>query len=264
MPIGFPTPCVLLRISANGWAWGTWSIVNYLKLRRAQWILACFLISAGVLSAFPSIDIHISRLFFDQGFPLKEQWTHRLIHEGMAYFLCGSLGTVIGIYGYNRLWQRNIWNIDGRKVGYLLLVLILGAGLMVNVVLKDGFGRARPRDIEEFGGSRQFTPAFVIAAECDKNCSFSSGEGAGGFFSLALAAALSRRRAALVAAVGLGVVVSWSRIASGAHFFSDTVVSFFVMLIFTDALYYYMFVPKEVRQPSLAVAAVPAGGEISL
>jgi membrane-associated phospholipid phosphatase len=46
--------------------------------------------------------------------------------------------------------------------------------------------------------------------------------------------------------------VSWSRIASGAHFFSDTVVSFFVMLIVTDVLYYYMIVPEAERRTGLA------------
>ena len=227
--------------------------MSYLKLWRARIILACFLISACVLSGFPSIDIGISRLFFDQGFPLKEHWVLQLMHEGMAYFLCVSLGSVVAIYAFNRLWKRNLCSVDGKKVGYLFLVLILGAGLVVNVVFKDGFGRARPRDIQEFGGAKQFTPAFVVTAECRKNCSFSSGEGAGGFFALALAAALSRRRAALVAAVGFGVLVSWSRVATGAHFFSDTVVSFFVMLIFTDVLYYYLLVPKAQRQ------TIPAG-----
>lgn len=226
--------------------------MSYLKLRRAQIILACFLISACVLSGFPSIDIGISRLFFDQGFPLKGHWSHRLIHESMVYFLSLSMASVLGVYGFNRWRKRNVGSIDGKKVCYLFLVLIVGAGLIVNVVLKDGFGRARPRDIQEFGGSRQFTPAFVLTAECDKNCSFSSGEGAGGFFALALAAALGRRRAALVAAVGVGALVSWSRIASGAHFFSDTVVSFFVMLVLTDVLYYYMIVPEAERQPGLA------------
>ncbi|MBC8025886.1 MAG: phosphatase PAP2 family protein, partial [Steroidobacteraceae bacterium] len=91
-----------------------------------------------------------------------------------------------------------------------------------------------------FGGSKQFTPAFVVSRECDKNCSFSSGEGAGGFFALALALALSRRRAALAAAFAVGCVVSYWRVASGAHFLSDTLVSFFVMLIVADVLYYYV------------------------
>lgn len=224
--------------------------MSYLNLTRARIILACFLVSAIVLSGFPAIDIGISRIFFDQGFYSKEQWLHQLIHGGMDYFVGVAMMLITGIYLFNRLCKQSLWNIDGKKICYLLLVLILGAGLIVNVVFKDSFGRARPRDVVEFGGTKHFTPAFVVAHECNKNCSFSSGEGAAGFFSLALAAALSRKRAVLAASVGFGVLVSWSRIASGAHFFSDTVVSFFVMLILTDILYYYMVAPKSARLSS--------------
>lgn len=223
-----------------GVVWGTWLVVNYLKLRRAWIILACFLMSSLLLSGFPTIDIAISRIFFDDGFHLKEQWWHSSIREGLACFLWLSMIAVVGLYAFNRLSKRNLCEIDGRKVCFLFLVLLLGAGLTVNVIFKDNFGRARPRDIEEFGGSKRFTPAFVVSYECDRNCSFSSGEGAGGFFSLALALALSRRRSIFLVGIGLGSLVSLSRIASGAHFFSDTVVSFFVMLIFADVLYYYM------------------------
>lgn len=236
--------------------------MSYLKLRRARIILACFLLSSLLLSGFPSIDISISRIFFDPGFHFKAHWWHRWIREGLVYFLCLSMVSVVGVYVFNRLLKRDLCRIDGKKVCYLFLVLILGAGLIVNVIFKDNFGRARPRDIEEFGGSKRFTPAFVVSYECDRNCSFSSGEGAGGFFALALASVLSRRRAILLAGVGIGILVSWSRIASGAHFFSDTVVSFFVMLIFTDALYHYIVVSQTERYGPpvelLSEAAAPA------
>ena len=240
--------------------------MSYLKLKRAQIILGCFLMSALVLLAFPDIDIGISRMFFGQGFHLKDSWWYSLVRDGLTYLLCLSMIAILGIYVFNRLSKRDICRINGRKVSYLFLVLILGAGLVVNVIFKDNFGRARPRDIEEFGGSKQFTPAFVVSDQCDTNCSFSSGEGAAGFFSLALALALSRRRAVLLAALGVGGLVSFLRVASGAHFFSDTVVSFFVMLIFTDVLYYYVVLPKTERDRLLvqlpSEAAVPAASPL--
>ena len=219
--------------------------VSYLKEKRGRLILGCFLFASLLLSQFPGVDIQISGVFFDEGFPLKEQWWHTWFRKGVTWFLWLSMGSVAAVYAVNRLFQRNLCEVDGKKVCYLFLVLILGAGLIVNVILKDQFGRARPRDIEEFGGTKRFTPAFVLSQECDTNCSFSSGEGAGAFFSLALVMALSRRRATLVASVALGSLVSLSRVASGAHFFSDTVVSFFVMLIVADVLYHYMFLPES-------------------
>jgi lipid A 4'-phosphatase len=137
-----------------------------------------------------------------------------------------------------------------------MLVLVIGPGLIVNSTLKENFGRARPRDVMEFGGSKQFTPAFVICHECNKNCSFSSGDAAGGFFAITLAFALSRRRVVFVAALLFGAAISLARIAAGAHFFSDTVVSFFVVLILSDLLHHYIVLSDVERRTPLPVGAV--------
>jgi lipid A 4'-phosphatase len=220
--------------------------MRYFKLRRSRFILGAFLLFSLLLTALPGVDLAISRLFFHDGaFPL-DPW-QRLVHVGLNYYLWISLSTIIAIYLHNRLLKRSLCSIDGKRVLYLLFVLILGAGLIVNAGLKDNFGRARPRDIVEFGGTKQFTPAYVISGECRTNCSFSSGDAAGGFFSLALALALKRRRAIFVAAVAVGVVVSFARIASGAHFFSDTIVSFFIMLLLADVSYFYMVLTEADR-----------------
>jgi len=235
--------------------------LNYLKLKRGQITLASFLFASILLTAFPAIDLSLSGLFFDGSFHLSDEWWQPLLREAMFGSLCLFMAAVVLVYARNRLAKRNVWGLDGRKVIFLFLVLVVGAGLIVNVGLKDNFGRARPRDVAEFGGSKIFTPAFVVSQECDKNCSFSSGEGAAGFYALALAFVLTRKRAILAAAAALGVLVSFARVASGAHFFSDVVVSFFVMLIVADVLFYYIVLPREKWAGSVsrtAPAVVPA------
>jgi lipid A 4'-phosphatase len=233
--------------------------MQYLKLGRSQVILASFLLFSLLVATYPAIDIAISRMFFDDGFP-RNQWWQALLHDSLNWFLGLSLGAVVAMYAINRIFKRSICNVDGRRVLYLFLVLALGAGLIVNVALKDNFGRARPRDVAEFGGTRQFTPAFVMSRECRTNCSFSSGDAAGGFFSIAVVYALARRRrAALVAALAIGGVQSLARISSGAHFFSDTGVSFFVMLILADVLFFYLVTsPDERAAAALAANPEPA------
>jgi len=233
--------------------------MGYLKSGRSQVILASFLLFSLVVAVFPAIDINISRLFFHGGFP-RDQWWQALLHDSLNWFLGLSLGSVVALYAINRAFKRKFCNVDGKRVAYLFLVLIIGAGLIVNWGLKDNFGRARPRDVAEFGGTKIFTPAFVISHECRTNCSFSSGDAAGGFFSLALVFALARhRRAALVAGLAVGVIESLARISSGAHFFSDTVVSFFVMLITADVLYYYIVMTAAERgEARLAGSLEPA------
>ena len=221
--------------------------MNYLKQRHSRVILSCFLVSSLLLWQFPAVDVRVSESFFDEGFVLSDAAWVQLIQHFIAFFLCVSTLSVLGLYVFNTSTKRGVLGVDGRKTLYLFLVLGLGAGLIVNVIFKDNFGRARPRDIVEFGGTKHFTPAFVVSRECRSNCSFTSGEGAGAFFSLALARALSRRRSILLLMFGFGCAVSFSRIAAGAHFFSDSVVSFFVMLTLADVLHYYIVLPKEAR-----------------
>jgi lipid A 4'-phosphatase len=229
--------------------------MHYLRLRRSRIILASFVLFAVFMTAFPRVDIAISSVFYDgKLFLLNHRW-QILLQRGLTCFIALSVTAVLVIYSCNRLLGRNVCGVDGRRVLFLVLVLAIGAGFVVNFALKDHFGRARPRDIAEFGGTKQFTPAFQVARQCNKNCSFSSGDAAGGFFSLALALALSRRRAAFVAGLAVGVLMSFARISAGAHFFSDTVVSFFVMLIVADVLFYHLVATR----PSLDEAGIPVG-----
>lgn len=246
--------------------------MHYLKLRRSQVILGSFLILSLLVTAFPTVDLHISGFFFDgSSFP-REQW-QMLVHVGLTYFLWLSMSAVVALYAYNRLLKRSVGGVDGKRVVYLLLVLVLGAGLIVNVGLKDNFGRARPKEVVEFGGTKHFTPAYFVSRECNTNCSFSSGDAAGGFFAIALALALSRRRATFAAAVAVGALVSFARISSGAHFFSDTLVSFFVMLMLSDVLYFYIILTDAERdefslaestlKPAYVTVAAAAGAELT-
>jgi lipid A 4'-phosphatase len=115
---------------------------------------------------------------------------------------------------------------------FILVVLALGPGLLVNTVLKEHSGRARPLTTTEFGGERRFSPAFVIADQCRSNCSFVSGHAAfatmpvvGAF----LASTRRRRRAWLAAGFACGFAVGIGRIASGAHFASDVWVAVFAV-----------------------------------
>src|ERR1044072_4516087 len=154
--------------------------MRYLRLARSRALLLCFALAALLFAAFPRADISVSRLFFDHGFYLQQRWWTALAHDSLGYFLCISMATVVALYAWNKLLKQTMCEVDGRRVVYLLLVLIVGAVLIVNVILKDNFGRARPRDIAEFGGAQLYTPPFVASDACRKNCSFSSGEGAGG------------------------------------------------------------------------------------
>lgn len=240
--------------------------LRYLKLARARRVLGLFAGSSLLFVGFPALDLRVSRLFFDgRGFPLASRWGTELLQDCVTYFIAGALALVLGVWAVNAVTRRRLLGVDGRVVGYLLLVLIVGAGLIVNLAFKDNFGRARPRNVTEFGGAQPFTPAFVISDACPTNGSFSSGDAAGAFFAFALVFALGRRRSMLWPAVAFGALISFARVASGAHFLSDVLVSFFVMWITADAMHFYLLAPARVvvrseAAAAAAVAALPAEG----
>lgn len=232
----------------------------YLKRPQALGIVALFTTSSLLLMLFPEVDLYVSSFFSaGHGFPLAASWWAIALHQSVGYFIGATLVMVAGTCGFNRWSGRNLGGIDAKVVSYVFLVLILGAGLVVNGVLKNGFGRARPRNVVEFGGMQQFTPAFFVAEECATNCSFSSGDTSGAFFGFAVALVWRRRRAPLVATAVYGGLVSFARIASGAHFFSDTLVSFFVMWITADALYHVMLAPRRTDGPITLPEPQPQG-----
>ena len=226
--------------------------MQYLRLKRSRLIIGAFVAFSLFALIFPDVDMRISALFYDRGFFLRDQWWQGLLQHGLGYFLGVSLSLILAVYLRNRILKRTECVVCGRKVLYVALVMVIGAGLIVNQGFKNNFGRARPRDVAEFGGTRDFTPAFVPSHQCNTNCSFSSGDAAGAFYSLALVLAFRRQRRWLLAALALGAVVSFGRIAAGAHFFSDTVVSFFVMLLVSDAMYYYVVLNQAGRERALA------------
>ncbi len=234
--------------------------MNYLRQTRSRVLLISFLLFASLAAMFPAVDLQISGLFYDGDSFLQNQWWQNLLKEGLGYLLGLSFTAVLVIYVRNRLLKRGQCRVNGRCVAYLLIVAIVGAGLIVNVAFKNNVGRARPRDIVEFGGDKLFTPAFVLSNQCRTNCSFSSGDSAGAFIAIALAMALTHRRRYLAAAVAFGAIVSFSRVSSGAHFFSDTVVSFYVMYICADVFRHYLLAaPARAAGAGAAPALEPAG-----
>ena len=101
----------------------------------------------------------------------------------------------------------------------------LAPGLLVNVALKDHWGRPRPIDVTQFGGDQHFVPWWDPRGDCPGNCSFVSGDVAGAFWTLAPAALAPPQWRALAygAALALGAGMSALRMMAGGHFFTDVV-----------------------------------------
>ncbi len=209
-----------------------------LGIRWAVAGLATALLAAGFVG-FAGIDLWFTGLFWNgtDGFFLRDTWWARTLYQVIPILSYSVVGiALIGLI-VNAVRRRPLGPWRSRVFLYLIAVVAIGPGLVVNVVFKDHWGRARPRDVVEFGGTKAFTPAFVISDQCPKNCSFVAGHPSMAFAMVALvlvaASRRHRRRAWLIAlVVAMGMVVGFGRIVQGGHFLSDVIFS----AIFTVAV----------------------------
>ncbi|HYM72743.1 MAG TPA: phosphatase PAP2 family protein [Stellaceae bacterium] len=185
-------------------------------------------LSLALFLLAPGLDIAVSRWFYDppHGFPLAS-WEPLVILEGSIRWITWGIAA-IAVIAAARLWLtgRPLWRLDRKALVFVVAATALGPGLIVNTGLKDHWGRARPAQIEAFGGTRHFTAAPLPADQCARNCAFVSGHAALGFSLVSFAFLLAagwRRRAGIAAAVGFGGLVGLARIAAGGHFLSDVV-----------------------------------------
>jgi lipid A 4'-phosphatase len=200
----------------------------------------------------PQIDIGFSAVFYDpaRGFFLSQIEALRLVRGGLW-----NLSLAIVLVSLLMLalhpFRRNARHLATRYWGFAAALFLLGPGLLVNVILKGYWGRARPSDIAEFGGTQVYTPPFQIADQCVSNCSFVSGEGAGSAAAAIVIAVFARSAlsgralylaygvAALVVVFGAGL-----RVLFGGHFLSDTVFAVLMMGLLADILHRLILRPQ--------------------
>jgi len=110
---------------------------------------------------------------------------------------------------------------------FIVVFLALGPGLVVNTVFKDHWGRPRPADIVQFGGTDAYRP-FWSPGQPGQGRSFPSGHAAIGFFLMAPFFVLRSRaprwaRKALVAGILYGTLMGLARMTQGGHFLTDII-----------------------------------------
>ena len=190
---------------------------------------------------FPELDIQTADYFYDSeiGFIYKKNVIVQLFYKSIPVitkiFAIACLLYMIYLY----LKHRNGKLILNSAAFFLFITAIIGPGIIINTVLKDNFGRARPRQIKEFNGNKEFTKAFVITNQCDKNCSFSSGHAAMGFYFSAIAYIASGLYFTRIYLFGIvfGASVGLSRIIMGGHFASDVVTSALIVLLLNHLIF---------------------------
>ena len=201
------------------------------KIARRQWHglgwpVALLLLST-ILVWLLDGELRLARVVYGTGsgwpgigrFP----WNFLYDYAWIPAFLLAGLAGVALLGG---LFVTNLAPLKKQTL-FLLLLLAIGPGLLVNVALKDHLGRARPREIHEFGGQYPFTQIW-LHGHSGKNSSFPSGHAAVAFYLMAPWFVLRRRsriQASCWLAGGLayGCLVGTARILQGGHFLLDVI-----------------------------------------
>jgi lipid A 4'-phosphatase len=129
---------------------------------------------------------------------------------------------VIALLGWLVAHARSRWQAWRLPLAFVVVAGIVGPGIVVNWVFKENWQRARPYQVENFGGAQKFSRATVPTDQCDNNCSFVSGHVACGVFLVSIGLVHRRRqRRWAVAGVVSGLVIGFARMADVAHWLSD-------------------------------------------
>jgi membrane-associated PAP2 superfamily phosphatase len=211
--------------------------------------LAIAAVAGVVFGLYPDLDLRVARYFYafeDSG---HNTFAFRIYPPVMWARDIGLwVGTVLVAPAVASLVTKLIFPrrkllMSGRAIVFLIATMALAPGLLVNVLLKDHWGRPRPIDVTQFGGSEHFVAWWDPRGDCPANCAFVSGDVAGAFWTIAPAALAPPQWRAMAygAALALGTGMAAIRMMAGAHFPSDVIfagVFTFLIIWITYALIY--------------------------
>lgn len=206
------------------------------------------LVLATIMIAATGADLLVSMPFYIDGkWPIGEQQPWHLLYlldrgPSIGLGLCGLAAAIIGsIYKQRRSWV---------KPGlFLVILLAIGPGLVVNSIFKEYWGRPRPREVAQFGGKKEFLHPWQKGV-AHGGRSFPSGHSSAAFY-LTAPFFIYRRRKPLVARVWLigglsfGLMMSIARITQGGHFLSDNLWAWGMVHLVAVSLYYLLRLDRD-------------------
>jgi lipid A 4'-phosphatase len=217
--------------------------------------LAIGLVIGIVFAVSPELDLKIAMPFYNiaianNKFGLRIYPPLMLAHDLGLWLFRGLAAFVVLALVIKLIRSQNRMMISTRAIVFLLTTLALGPGLLVNVVLKDHWGRPRPIDVTQFGGDEHFVAWWDPRGDCPNNCSFVSGDVSSAFWTLAPAALVPPqwRALAYAGALTLGIGMGALRVMAGGHFFTDVAfagVFTFLLIWLTYAMIFRWTLPSS-------------------
>lgn len=210
--------------------------------------IAVALLAVAALSAFflvfPGIDTWFSDLFYRSkgGFWLRRNDLLGLFRSTNDALIAITVVALFASVAVKIARPERPSPIAPNVVIFLLSTLVLAPLLLVNVILKNSWGRPRPVQVDAFGGDAPYVEVWRISDWCDTNCSFVSGEASSAIWFVAVALVLPKRfrTPAVLLALAYAGLLSLNRIAFGGHFLSDVLISFALTLLVIAVVYRFV------------------------
>jgi lipid A 4'-phosphatase len=195
--------------------------------------LALAALTLVVFALWPGLDLAAAHYFYHDGGFFGRDSYERFGRDFFRVTPFVVLAAYAALWFAKRLGMRLWWAPSGRAVIFLIATIAIGPGLIVNLGLKDHWGRPRPYQTQGLSGQDPFRPWYETDGACKRNCSFVSGEAATGFWMVAPASVLPPpwRGPAIVAAFAFGAGASLLRLAFGGHYLSDVLLGGLITLI---------------------------------
>ena len=192
---------------------------------------AIAIVAGLAFGLYPELDLHVARYFHAFEDSAHNAFAFRL---NPAVMRARNISVWIGALlvapavvalAIKLILPRRKLLLSGRAIVFLIATIVLAPGLLANVLLKDHWGRPRPIDVTQFGGSEHFVTWWDPRGDCPGNCAFVSGDVAGAFWTVAPAALAPPqwRVIAYGGALALGTGMAVLRVMAGGHFPSDVI-----------------------------------------
>jgi len=223
-----------------GGASRTECLVRGTLMMGALWLV---LVALSWVMLHWDLDRGLTARFYrpEDGFFLGQDWPWSWVYKYGTW--PGLLLTLGSLFAWCLCLVRESSRHLRRSVLVVLLTAILGPGLLVNGVLKDHWGRPRPRQTMEFGGQMAYQ-AVNQPGIPGRGKSFPCGHATMGYLFMSLL--VFWRKAKWLALGGAcfgflwGSFIGLARVIQGAHFLSDSLWSMGAVLTITIMLYYWV------------------------
>lgn len=164
---------------------------------------------------------------------------------GLSALLILALSYVVPSY---KKWRR--------PALVLVLTMAIGAGFIVHTLLKDHWGRPRPKQVIEYGGKQPFRPYYNpnLNNPIEPSKSFPCGHCTMGFYFFAVALLFRRfgyRKWSwtfFIFSLAMGIALGITRMGQGGHFLSDVLVTGLILWITAGAFDWLIYEAQDEEQ----------------